>query len=196
MGLPSGTKWATCNVGADSETDYGLYFAWGETKGYSGYTDAKQFNWCDYYFLENCTVNDKYFYFYGSDNGKTVLDLEDDAANVNMGGNWHMPSKEQFNELIANTESTWVSNYNGSGINGRLFTSKSDDSKKLFIPASGILYGGYYTNAGNKFSIWGNSIDTSYSSFEYGITLNSDSDGSAVSEDYRCKGICVRAVLN
>ena len=197
LGLPSGTKWATCNVGADSETDYGLYFAWGETKGYSGYTSEKRFNWCDYELLENCTVNDKYFFPYGSGDDKTVLDLEDDAANVNMGGNWHMPSKEQFNELIANTNSTWENNYNGSGINGRLFISKSDESKKLFIPASGFLSDGYpVTYVGSNFIIWGNSINTSYSSLEYGITLYSDSDGSKVSEDLRYYGFCVRGVLN
>ena len=196
LGLPSGTKWATCNVGADSETDYGLYFAWGETEGYSGYTSQKRFGWYDYSFVENWAANDKYFYPYGSDDGKTVLDLEDDAANVNMGGNWHMPSKEQFNELIANTNFTWEENYNGSGINGSLFISKSDESKKLFIPASGILDDGYGTNAGNRFEIWGNSIDTSYSSLEYGITLHSNSDGSVVSQNSRYCGICVRGVLN
>ena len=53
LGLPSGTKWATCNVGADKETDYGFYFAFGETKGYSGFTDAKKFNWGDYKFSVN-----------------------------------------------------------------------------------------------------------------------------------------------
>lgn len=194
LGLPSGTKWATCNVGADSETDYGLYFAWGETEGYSGYSSQKRFGWYDYDFVENWAANDKYFYKYGSDDNKTVLDLEDDAANVNMGGNWHMPSKEQFNELIANTNSTWENNYNGSGINGRLFISKSDESKKLFIPASGNLQEGYDTDAGNKFGIWGNSID-SYG-LEYGITLLSRESKSVVSQDYRYCGKCVRGVLN
>ena len=53
LGLPSGTKWATCNVGADKETDYGFYFAFGETKGYSCFTDAKAFNWSDYKFSVN-----------------------------------------------------------------------------------------------------------------------------------------------
>ena len=194
LGLPSGTKWAKCNVGADSETDYGLYFAWGETEGYSGYTNQKRFGWYDYYFVENWSSNDKYFYKYGSDDNKTVLDLEDDAANVNMGGNWHMPSKEQINELIANTNSTWENNYNGSGINGRLFTSKSDDSKRLFIPASGNLDDGWDTNAGNKFEIWGNSIG-SYG-FEYGIILNSNESDLVVLQDYRYCGKCVRGVLN
>lgn len=196
LGLPSGTKWATCNVGADSETDYGLYFSWGETKGYSGRTSEKWFYWDDYRLVENWDRPDKNFHPYGSDDGKTVLDLEDDAAKVNMGGKWHMPSKEQFNELIANTNSTWENNYNGSGINGRLFISKSDESKKLFIPASGTLDNGYYTYAGNRFNIWGNSIDTSYSGLDYGIDLFSDSDGSKVSQYYRYCGNCVRGVLN
>ena len=105
-----------------------------------------------------------------------------------------MPSKEQFNELIANTNFTWEENYNGSGINGSLFISKSDESKKLFIPASGTLDYGYDSEAGDKFSIWGNSLG-SYG-FEYGIILRSNESKLVVLQDYRYCGKCVRGVLN
>ena len=81
--LPSGTKWATCNVGANSETDYGLYFAWGETVGYSGITDTKKFGWGDYKFSK-CGSN-KFIKYNGTDR-KKVLDLKDDAAHIHMGG--------------------------------------------------------------------------------------------------------------
>lgn len=144
LGLPSGTKWATCNVGADSEIDCGLYFAWGETVGYSGITDTKQFGWRDYKFSK-CGSNK--FIKYNDTDGKKVLDLCDDAAHTHMGGKWHMPTIEQIRELKSNTISNFVTNYNGSGVGGMLFTSKSDNSKKLFLPGCGYLGNGISLHA-------------------------------------------------
>ena len=108
LGLPSGTLWAKCNVGANSETDYGLYFAWGETAGYTASqvgTD-KQFSWSDYKFGGTSSNPTKY----NSTDGKTVLDLEDDAAHVNMGGDWHMPNRAQCIELFQETKNGFVTN--------------------------------------------------------------------------------------
>ena len=97
LGLPSGTKWAKCNVGAKNETDFGLYFSWGETEGYDSIINTKQFSLKYYKFSYH--YSDSAFTKYNETDGKTVLDLEDDAAYVNMGGRWHMPSKEQIKEL-------------------------------------------------------------------------------------------------
>lgn len=107
LGLPSGTLWAKMNVGAKSETDYGLYFAWGETEGYTASqvgTD-KQFTWADYKFgtSDNLTK-------YNSTDNKVVLDAEDDAAAFNMGGEWHMPTAEQYKELLKETKNGFVTN--------------------------------------------------------------------------------------
>lgn len=101
LGLPSGTLWAKMNVGATSETDSGLYFAWGETEGYTASQVGvdKQFAWADYKF--NPSGDGKTFTKYTS-SGET-LELIDDAAAVNMGGNWHMPSEAQIEELLACT---------------------------------------------------------------------------------------------
>lgn len=109
LGLPSGTLWATKNVGANNITDSGLYFSWGGTTGYTAAqvgTD-KNFNWADYE-LGDGQGGAAHMTKYNSTDGKTVLEAEDDAATVNMGGEWHMPSKEQLSELAANTKNGWV----------------------------------------------------------------------------------------
>ena len=192
LDLPSGTKWATCNVGANSETDYGLYFAFGETKGYSGFTDAKKFNWGDYKFSVNGS-NSK-FAKYNDTDCKKVLDLCDDAAHIHMGGRWHMPTKEQIIELKSNTISDWVTNYNGSGVNGILFTSKSDTSKKLFFPASGCVSSSYSEMVGKICYYWSSSI---YNNNDcYGFILNIRSALIFVSLSNRNDGNTVRGVFN
>ena len=192
LGLPSGTKWATCNVGSDKETDYGFYFAFGETKGYSCFTDAKAFNWGDYKFSVNGS-NAK-FSKYNNTDGKKVLDLCDDAAHIHMGGRWHMPTKEQIIELKSNTISDWVTNYNGSGVNGILFTSKSDTSKKLFLPASGFLGNGCSTYASCFVFLLSSSVfsfDDCYST-AFGFNL----DAVSVVKCHRAFGFCIRGVFN
>lgn len=110
LGLPSGTLWATMNVGATKETDYGLYFAWGETEGYTAEQVGvdKQFSWADYKF--NPSGDGATFTKYTSTDNKVVLDAEDDAAAVNMGGDWHMPNREQCIELFKGTTNGFVTN--------------------------------------------------------------------------------------
>ena len=109
FGLPSGTLWATMNVGANSPTDYGLYFAWGETQGYTASqvgTD-KNFSWSDYTLTEDSgSTMSKYN---ASDN-KTHLELTDDAAAAKMGGDWHMPNRAQCIELFKETKNGFVTN--------------------------------------------------------------------------------------
>ena len=192
LDLPSGTKWATCNVGANSETDYGLYFAFGETKGYSGFTDAKKFNWGDYKF--SVKGSNSKLAKYNDTDGKKVLDLCDDAAHIHMGGKWHMPTKEQIIELKSNTISDWVTNYNGSGVNGILFTSKSDTSKKLFLPASGCVSNFFSESAGKVCYYWSSSI---YNNNDcYGFILNIRSALIFVALSNRNDGNTVRGVFN
>ena len=112
LGLTSGTKWAKMNVGATSETDAGLYFAWGETQGYTasqvGTGDGqKAFSWSDYTLTEDSgSTMSKYN---ASDN-KTHLELTDDAAAANMGGDWHMPNRAQCLELFKETKNGFVTN--------------------------------------------------------------------------------------
>ena len=109
LGLPSGTKWATMNVGANSPTDYGLYFAWGETQGYTADqvgTD-KNFSWSDYALTED---GGSTFTKYNKSDKKTHLELTDDAAHINWGGDWHMPNRAQCLELFKETKNGFVTN--------------------------------------------------------------------------------------
>ena len=130
LGLPSGTKWAKMNVGASSETDAGLYFAWGETTGYTASqvsgsaTPHKDFSWNDYALTEdNGLTMSKYnatdgptplehltMSKYNATDGLTHLELADDAAAVNMGGDWHMPNVAQYFELFKETKNGFVTN--------------------------------------------------------------------------------------
>ena len=135
LGLPSGTLWATCNVGANSPEDYGDYFAWGETVP-KDYYDWSTYKWCNgsYTTMTKYCTNSSYGYNGFVDN-KTVLDPEDDAAYVNWGSIWRMPSKEQLDEL--RNKCTWIWTQR-NGVNGCMVTGPS--GKSLFLPAAGDRY--------------------------------------------------------
>lgn len=113
LGLPSGTKWAKCNVGAEHEEDAGLYFQFGDINGYNpeqiGKEEGKKmFTWNDYKF----SVNGRSFGLlkYDETDNKEILDIEDDAAHVNMGGKWRIPTKEDMFELLTYTDVYMVNN--------------------------------------------------------------------------------------
>ena len=138
-----GIKWATMNVGASSITDKGLYFSYGDVYGYS--EGERDFIWDDYKFTDrddlefNETVT---MTKYNSIDGKTVLDLEDDAARVNMGGTWRMPTEEDFTTLLDAVNIEWTNDYQNSGISGIICTDKTDSSKVLFFPVGGSIFEG------------------------------------------------------
>lgn len=117
LGLPSGTLWAKCNIGADAETGYGNYYMYG--KG------STQYNSSDSAYT-------------GTEN---PLAAEADTATQVLGAPWHMPTKAQFEELIANTTYTWEENFKGSGISGAKYTSRTDNTKYVFFPAAGDIDG-------------------------------------------------------
>ena len=116
LGLRSGTKWAKMNVGASSEKDAGLYFAWGEIQGYTASQvgtgeGQKAFRWSDYKF--NPSGDGLTFIKYNASDKKTHLELIDDAAHVNWGGDWHMPNRAQCLELLTGTKNGFVT---GAGV--------------------------------------------------------------------------------
>ena len=187
LGLPSGTLWATSNVGASKPSDYGLYFQWGDTSGYTAdqVGKDKQFTWNDYKF--SIDGNSSNFSKYTT-TGAT-LDLEDDAAHTNMGGSWHMPTPEQYQELIDNTTSEWTTQ---DGVNGRLFTSKNN-GKSIFIPAAGYAWGGSVRIRGDDGSVWSSML--SASNVRYGQSLDFDSDYVGLDGNDRNGGLSVRGVI-
>ena len=190
LGLPSSTLWAACNVGADKPSDAGLYFQWGDTQGYTaeqvGTGEGKKefaLDWSDYKFgvYPNFT---KY-----TTTGAT-LELEDDAAHVNMGGDWHIPTPDQIGELFNNTTNTWTTQ---DGVNGRLFTSKKDGTKSIFIPAAGDAWDGSVRDSGDYGSVWFSVLNTGYVNFGQSLYFGSGDVGLYSSG--RCDGLSVRGVV-
>ena len=157
LGLPSGTLWATCNVGAKEAEQAGLYFALGETTGFTAEqvkSGVRKFNSASYT-APSVSGN---------------LTLEQDAAHVNLGGNWRMPTKAECQELLDNCDAVWTDDYNGTGVAGWVLTSKNNGNS-VFFPAAGYcydssvdfvgLYGNYLSAA------WGLPSLASYLYFDY-----------------------------
>lgn len=161
-------KWANMNVGATTVTGYGTYFAWGETFGYTNESnyDKNIFTWDNYSYCNGsmttltkyCTDSSK-----GVVDNKTKLDFCDDAAYVNWGGSWRMPSRAEIKELLDNTTKVWQTNYNSTGVTGFLLTSTVSgyESKSIFLPSTG-----YVSGSGSKHEEgrYGNYLSSSLSS--------------------------------
>lgn len=188
LGLPSGTLWATMNVGANSPEEYGYYFAWGETEEKNSY-NWSSYKWCmggsfvnmtKYCTRSNCGYN-------GFVDNKFELDSEDDAATANWGAEWRTPSGNQIYELLQNCNSVWTTM---NGESGRLFTSKNNGAS-LFFPAAGF-YGEYGPNyVGSRGLYWSCSITVDiFNAYSF------DFDSEDVERDRsdRNNGLCVRAV--
>ena len=191
LGLPSGTLWATCNIGATTPEDYGDYFAWGETTGYFG--GKTDFSWSTYKYCNgSSTTMTKYCNksSCGTVDNKTELELADDAAYVNWGSNWRMPSREQFRELINSSYTTteWTTQ---NGVYGRKITSISNGNS-IFLPAAGYRNGTSLSYAGSGGLYWSRTLSTDYP--YYARYLYFGSDGVYTSNYYRFLGQSVRPV--
>ena len=147
LGLPSGTLWATCNVGANSPEEYGDYFAWGETQPKSNYS------WATYKYCKGSS-NTLTRYCYQSDYGyngftDTLTELlpEDDAATANWGENWQTPSLAQIQELF-DSEYTTSAYTTQNGVKGRKITSNIN-GYSIFLPAAGYRHGDNFRHGEN-----------------------------------------------
>ena len=200
LGLPSGTLWATCNIGADNPEDYGGYFAWGET------STKSEYSWGTYKWMTEGKSNWEYINKYTRADGQTTgcwysdetfvgdneteLELSDDAAFALWGSQWRMPNIDQYLELI-NTDYTTTEWTTQNGVIGRKITSRSNGNT-LFLPASGVIWDNKgVTNAGKLGYYWSRSLSTINDRAgslvvrsEYAFTNNSD----------RYEGRCVRPV--
>lgn len=222
LGLPSGLKWAKCNIGASTPEEYGYYFFWGGTQGYV--YDSENRKWVnektgkelvDGFWYENMphtdgvysTSNKAVFTKYvpqskastygknGFYDDKTTLDPADDAASAYCGAGYRMPTSADFQELYENTTCTWVTDYNGTGINGRLFTGTKSGytDKGLFFPAAGYGVGTSLNYPGGYGRYWSSSlyssnpIDAYYLHFSGSTFKPQNSNG-------RCYGHTVRPV--
>ena len=161
--------WATCNINATHPLMPGSYFAWGETEP----NINNNYNWANYQW-SNGSGNTLTKYStdssYGVVDNKTSLDLEDDAAHVNWGGSWRMPTQTEFQELKDNCTSVWTTE---NGINGRRYTSNKEGytDKSIFIPIAGRRDGTQLYNVGAYGYYWTSSLDTSNPSDAYYLYL-------------------------
>ncbi len=170
LGLPSGTLWATCNVGATAPEEYGDYFAWGETEPkeeYIFYKDGEYYKWGTY---DDSDTENYGMTKYNKTDGKTVLDPEDDAAHVNWGGDWRMPTRAEIEELLDSTNCTqeWTDNYNGTGVAGYIVTSVSN-GKSIFAPAAGYRNSSFFCNVAHNGYYWSSSLDSRYPYYAYNL---------------------------
>ncbi len=156
LGLPSGTLWATCNVGANSPEEYGDYFAWGETEPKNVY------NWNTYKYCKGssdtmtkyCTNSD--YGYNGFTDNITDLLPEDDAATVNWGSDWQIPTMEQYQELRWNSTTEWITE---NGIFGCKITSNSNGNS-IFLPGAGYRNDKGLNEANKYGNYWLRSLDT------------------------------------
>ena len=217
FGLPSGLLWAKKNLGAATEDDAGLYSQWGDTVGYTAEqvgvdkTFASDFSNYKYY-------SNGEFTKYNATDGKIVLDLEDDAVNMTMGGNWRIPTQENFHELINNTDlylvpvegaeikgavtTVGTTNYSirfewgqkpTGNIKGMKFCKKGDSSVYMFVPAVGVAVEGS-VRLGEVGYLWSSSLlsNTAYGSWDFAFNTY---DGG-VNRNNRCYGLPLRGVCS
>lgn len=214
LGLTSGTKWATCNVGANKPQDYGDYYAWGEV------TTKEICNWSTYKYGSAYNQLTKYCSSssYGKDgftDTKTTLDLSDDAAYVNWGGKWRMPTKEQQDELRNQCYWVWTDSYNNSNVKGYIVYEAKTSSDKgvkiyedetpsssyklsdahIFLPAAGVRGDDGLRRAGSDGYYWSSSLLTDFPGDAWGVNFDS---GYVEEDDFygggRDYGRSVRAV--
>ena len=190
LGLPSGLKWAKCNVGAKKETDYGYYFQWGDivnkrksNRGWKRYKHCKGTK-------ETMTKYCRYL-LHGTVTDKTILDPEDDAATQIMGEGWRMPTQSEFQEFLSNTNKEWTQ---VNGVNGYKFTSIKEgyQNNSIFIPAAGYCSNGSVSNVGSLGHVWSSSLGTSDPCGAWSLYFNSGNCG--MGNNYRYYGRSVRGV--
>lgn len=195
-----------------------MYFQWGDTQGYTAEQvgdgeGLKTFDWADYKFsIDGSSSN---FSKYNASDSKTVLDPEDDAAHVNMGGNWRMPTFDEYKELCLNTDIylvptegeeiqgtaqeqsgsvmiNWASQAEGT-LKGVKFYKKGDKQTYMFVPASGVASVGSVQGVGELGYLWASSLFSSdvQNAWNFGFNANNGN----IDNDNRYNGVPVRGVL-
>ena len=189
--------WATCNIGADRADQYGDFFPWGEV------TEVSSFSWDTYKFgklgevgernhLLTKYISDGASSFGGADStdGLSVLNPEDDAAFVQWGNEWRMPTRDEFRELCSNCTLKWVTI---NRHNGYLFTA--DNGESIFLPAAGNMQNDrLYWDESRYGFYWSASLNERKPVEAWGLYFHR---GHAdVSHGDRSRGFCIRPVAD
>lgn len=216
LGLPSGTLWATCNIGATKPEEFGDYFAWGETE------TKEIYNWSTYKYAK--ANEEGYFdsltkYNFGEHSEGAIDSLstllpEDDVATVNWGSEWRMPTNDEQRELREECYMVWTNSYNGSDVSGVIFyKAKNSDDKGIyitcyetpssdystlfdahvFLPAAGRIVDSFVGNVGYDGLYWSSSLNDGYELYARGLDFF-DTKVYWEFNRHRCEGFPVRAV--
>lgn len=188
LGLPSGLKWYSVNLGATSPEQYGDYYAWGETRPRSVY-------WWDTYSLGDYNSESGTFTMYkyntdaeyGTIDGKTTLEAADDAATDVLGSGARIPTKSEWQELLDNTTATWTTQ---NGVYGLKFTAANGN--RLFLPAAGLRGRSGLSYAGSNGYYWSSSLCETGPDYAWGMSFYENHPG--LSGRDRCYGLSIRAV--
>lgn len=169
LGLPSGLKWATCNVGANKPEEYGDYFAWGE------HTPKLEYSEKTYKYITRGFLGIKSYISLGDISGKPQYDV----ARFNWGGSWRLPTKKELEELKKNCTWTWTTQ---GGNKGYKVTGPNGNS--IFLPAAGYWYGSSLGSAGEDGGYWSSTPYESGTNRTYGLYFNSSGRGVGWSDRY------------
>ena len=193
-------KWAKCNLGASKPSDYGDYFAWGETE-----PNKTEYTWATYKWMQAGKDDWKYITKYTFADGltqaiwydaggnfigdnKTTLEAADDAATANLGSPWRMPTKKEYDELVDHCTWTWTTQ---DGVKGYEVKSKKNGNT-IFLPAAGYRYRSNLNEAGSKGFYYSSSLYTEYSAYAHDLGFDSG-DHESNSPERDC-GFSVRPV--
>lgn len=173
-------KWGTYNIGASKPEEYGRYFAWGDVSGQIW--NGKEWSEGGFETFPAYALDENY-----------NLKPEYDAAHVNIGGNWRMPSYEEFREMLENTTSNWTDDYEGTGVAGQIFTSTKEgfEDKSIFFPAAG--YGVFYFQYGEGTCAryWTSSYGNHYS-----FLFSTTSENIVIIDTHRDTATPIRPVID
>lgn len=180
-------KWATCNVGASKPEEYGDYFAWGEVMPKE---EGYPYDWNTYKYC-NGSASGINKYYYNGVSDYIELEISDDAAYVNWGGKWRMPTQKEMQELRDNCSFIWMYE---EGVYGVKVTSKKNN-KSIFLPAAGYCYNTSKSGMESYCYYWSSSIYYSYNGDDeaYFMWISEDSSPSMM-EKYRYYGMPIRPV--
>ena len=203
--MGDGLKWATCNVGASSPEGFGDYFAWGINETY--YSSLDPLTWKDWVAEDGYSyLSNKYFkrtdtdYIalkYTDEDGKSVLDPEDDAATANWGGSWRMPTEEEWGRLLNEDNFTWTWETKGD-VKGYTVTSKVKgyEGNQIFLPAAGNYVGKTTIFQNVRCTYWSSSLaqQSRPGNRIYSMMFKSDKSSKVIAIEGRYMGQSVRAV--
>ena len=189
-------KWASWNIGASAPIEYGAYFSWGETTPKWNY-DWSNYRWCSGSETSLCKYNNNSEF--GIIDNKTLLDLEDDAAHINWGGNWRTPTLIEMQELLDNCTASWDILHDGAkSIYGVRFTSNKEGYTdiSIFLPAAGYRSGESTILNRSSGLYWSTSISISYPNLASYLSFDSGGNLNSIYGNDRYCGLTIRPVCD